>query len=217
MDYTVARRNMIESQLRTNKVVEPALLAALAHVPREKFVPAAMRARAYTDESLPIGKDRWIMAPMPLARLIQEAAPVRTDNALVVGAGFGYAPALLGQLCQSVFALESDSDLIGEMSSVLTELAIDNVVCIEGQLSDGYSAEGPYDLILMAGGVQAVPDLLTGQLAEGGRLLAIVEDDDGLGRAMLYGKRNGQTSHRILFDANVKPLPGFQKEPVFVF
>lgn len=217
MDYTLARRNMIESQLRTNKVTEPAVLAALANVPREIFVPTAMRPRAYTDESLPIAQDRWIMAPMPLGRLIQEAMPQASDNALVIGAGFGYASALLGRLCQSVFAVETDPGLVGEMGSVLTELAIDNVVCIEGALSEGYAAEGPYDVILMAGGVQVIPDALTDQLAEGGRLVAIVEDEDGLGRAMLFGKRNGQTSGRVLFDANVKPLPGFQKEAAFVF
>lgn len=207
---------MIESQLRTNKVTDPAILSALAEVPRELFVPTNMRPRAYTDESLPIAEDRWIMAPLPLARLIHEASPTLTDNALVIGAGYGYASALLGRLVQSVFAVEDLTDLVAGMSGLMTELAIDNVVCVEGPLTDGYAKEGPYDVIVIAGGIQEVPQAIFDQLAEGGRLVVVQEDTGGLGRAMLFGKRNGQVSGRVLFDATVKPLPGFQKAKAFV-
>lgn len=217
MEFALARRNMVESQLRTNKVTEPALLDALHTVPRERFVPTARRPQAYLDEHVQIAADRWLLPPMPLARMIQEIWPQASDNALVVGAGMGYSAALLGRLCQSVFAVESDADLVTEMGKALTELALDNVVAIDAPLTEGYAQEGPYDVILLGGSVDAVPESLLDQLSEGGRLVAIVNGEGGVGRATLYGKRNGVVSPRVLFDANVKPLPGFQKAPAFEF
>lgn len=217
MEFALARRNMVESQLRTNKVTEPALLDALHTVPRERFVPTAKRPQAYLDEHVQIAADRWLLPPMPIARMIQEVWPQASDNALVIGAGMGYSAALLGRVCQSVFAVESDSELVEEMGKALTELAVDNVVAIEAPLVEGYAKEGPYDVILIAGGVDQVPDTLLNQLGEGGRLVAIVGDSDGIGRATLFGKRNGVVSPRVLFDANVKQLPGFQKAPAFEF
>lgn len=217
MDFALARRNMVESQLRTNKVTAPGVLDALRSIPRERFLPTSRRAQAYVDEHVEIAKDRWMMPPMPMARLIHEAWPQEKDNALVVGAGMGYSAAVLGRLCRSVFALESDAGLVKEMGEALTELALDNVVAVEGPLKQGYPKEGPYDVIILAGAVDEVPDTLIDQLAEGGRLMAIVNGDNGIGRAMLYGKRNGVTTPRTLFDATVKSLPGFQKAPAFVF
>lgn len=217
MDFALARRNMVESQLRTNKVTAPGVLDALHSIPRERFLPTSRRAQAYVDEHVEIAKDRWMMPPMPMARLIHEAWPQEKDNALVVGAGMGYSAAVLGRLCRSVFALESDAGLVKEMGEALTELALDNVVAVEGPLKQGYPKEGPYDVIILAGAVDEVPDTLIDQLAEGGRLMAIVNGENGIGRAMLYGKRNGVTTPRTLFDATVKSLPGFQKAPAFVF
>lgn len=217
MDFALARRNMVESQLRTNKVTAPEVLDALHSIPRERFMPTSRRAHAYVDEHVEIAKDRWMMPPMPMARLIHDAWPQAQDNALVVGAGMGYSAAVLGRLCRSVFALESDADLVKAMGEALTELAQDNVVAVEGPLNQGYAKEGPYNVIILGGAVDEVPDSLIDQLAEGGRLMAIVNGDDGIGRAVLYGKRNGVTTPRTLFDATVKSLPGFQKTASFVF
>lgn len=217
MDFALARRNMVESQLRTNKVIAPAVLDALHSIPRERFLPPSRRAQAYVDEHVQIAKDRWIMPPMPMARLIHDAMPQAEDNALVVGAGMGYSAAILGRLCRSVFALESDAGLVAEMGSALTELALDNVVAVEGPLKQGYPKEGPFDVIILGGAVDEVPEGLIEQLNEGGRLMAIVNAPNGIGRATLYGKRNGVTTPRTLFDATVKSLPGFQKAAAFVF
>lgn len=217
MDFALARRNMVECQLRTNKVTSPALLQALHAIPRERFVPTSRRGQAYFDEHVPIAADRWLMPPMPMARLIQESYPTADDNALVIGAGIGYSAAVLGRLCKSVFAVESDPELVKEMGAALTELALDNVVAVDGELTAGYPQEGPFDVIVLAGGVEEVPDAILDQLAEGGRLMAIVGAPSEIGRAMLFGKRNGVVSARELFDAQVKPLPGFARAPAFVF
>jgi protein-L-isoaspartate(D-aspartate) O-methyltransferase len=217
MDFALARRNMVESQLRTNRITMPALLDAFKTVPRERFVPTNRRAQAYLDEHVEIAPGRWLMPPMTIGRLIQESYPLPTDNALVVGAGMGYSAAILGRVCNAVFALESDASLVAGMGEALTEQVLDNVVAVEGELTLGYPGEGPYEIILLAGGVEVVPDALTGQLAEGGRLMAVVGAPDTVGRATLFGKRNGAISSRVLFDATVKHLPGFQKAPAFVF
>ncbi|NMM46159.1 protein-L-isoaspartate O-methyltransferase [Rhodospirillaceae bacterium KN72] len=217
MDFALARRNMVECQLRTNKIVSPDILAALHSVPRERFVPVARKGQAYSDEHVAIGEGRWLAPAMPIMRLIQEAYPSATDNALVVGAGYGYSAAILGRLCRSVFATDDNAEFVSAMSSVLTDLAADNVVAVEAPLKAGFPKEGPYDIILLDGSVSEVPQSLFDQLAEGGRLMAIVGAPGQIGRAMLYGKRNGAVSHRELFDMSIKALPGFEKEAAFVF
>ena len=217
MDFALARRNMVESQLRTNKVTGTKLLQALHRIPRERFVPNAKRHRSYFDESIEVAKNRWLMPPMPLARLIQESYPQDTDNVMVIGAGMGYSSALYGALTRSVFAVENDPDLVEEMGGALTDLALDNVVAVEASLADGYPKEGPYDIILMTGMIEYAPQTLLDQLNEGGRLMAVVGAPGDIGRATLFGKKNGMTSTRVLFDATIKPLPGFARTPAFVF
>lgn len=217
MDFALARQNMVESQLRPNRVTAPKIVDSFRTIPRERFVPPSMRGRAYLDEHVPISVDRWLMPPMTIGRLIHEAWPLAEENAMVIGAGMGYSAAILGRLCQSVFAVESDAELVAEMSTALTELALDNVVGIEAPLTEGYPQEAPYDIIIMAGGVEEIPQALFDQLSEGGRLMAVVGDAGTIGRATLFGKRHGVISDRVLFDAAAKPLPGFERAPSFVF
>ena len=217
MDFATARRNMVESQLRTTRVTDRRVLDAFGRIPREVFVPKARRSLAYVDEDLSLDNGRWLMEPVPLGRMIQEAAVGPGDNVLVVGAATGYAAAVLGDLANAVFALESDATLAKQAADTTTELALDNVVVVEGPLSAGWPKEGPYDVILIDGSVEEVPQTLLDQLGDHGRLIAVVVGDDGVGRATLYGKRAGVVSHRVLFDANIQPLPGFERPKSFVF
>lgn len=217
MDFSAARKNMVESQLRTNRVVNPELLDAFLSVPREYFLPAAVQHRAYVDEHVAFGDRRFLMPAMPLGRMIQALAPKMTDNALVAGAGIGYVPTLLGRLCQCVFAVENSEDLVDSMTSTLTDMAADNVVATIADIKDGYSDQGPYDIILFAGSVDVVPEAFLNQLGEGGRLIAPVNGEDGICRITLYVKRGGVVSNRVVFECNVKPLPEFQAGASFVF
>lgn len=217
MDFTTARQNMVECQLRTNKITDPRLLDAFMQVPREAFVPKNRQAMAYVDEDLAVGSGRYLMEPMIIARLLQSAMIAPDDNVLVVGAAPGYGAAVAGKLAASVFALESDSDFADAMSGTLTSLAIDNVVPVIGNHGEGYPAQAPYDVIILNGSVPDVTQALLDQVTEGGRLLAILQGKDGIGRGALYGKRNGIVSRRFLFDANVQPLPGFETPAKFVF
>ena len=217
MNFEDARRIMVESQLRPNRVTNEAVLAAMGTLPREQFVPEAQRPVAYVDEDLAIAPGRCIMEPLILARLVQAAAPKPEELCLVVGAGTGYTPAVFARLCATVFALESDGALASSTSALLSDLVLDNIVIVEGALAEGLPKQGPYDVIMVNGGVGMLPDTLTDQLAEGGRMVTVMVDEAGVGRAVLIGRGATGISQRVLFDASIPVLPEFEKEAGFVF
>lgn len=217
MDFASARRNMVECQLRTNRITEESILAAMGEVPRERFVPEEMTSIAYVDEDLRIGDRRYLMEPMVLGRLLQETLPDTAEAALSIGCGTGYSAAVLSRLCAAVFALESEPALAAKATSVLSALGADNAVVVEGPLERGWPDEAPFNLILFNGAVSEVPPAIAEQLAEDGRLAAVVVQDDGVGHATLIERRGGVLARRVLFDANVPLLPGFEKSAGFVF
>lgn len=217
MDFDVARRTMVDSQLRPNRVTNEAVLDAMGSLPREQFVPEAQRPVAYVDEDLAIAPGRCIMEPLILARLVQAAAPAKDDVCLVVGAGTGYTAAVFARLCDTVFALESDTALAASTSALLSDLVLDNIVIVEGALAEGLPKQGPYNVIMVNGGVGSLPEALADQLAEGGRLVTVLHDEPGVGRAVLVGRGPAGISQRVLFDASIPVLPEFQKKAGFVF
>jgi protein-L-isoaspartate(D-aspartate) O-methyltransferase len=216
-EYATARRNMVESQLKPNKVNDTRVIAAMAATPRELFVPAAVRGVAYLDHDVALGQGRYLMEPMVLARLLQAAAIEPNDKVLVIGAGSGYSAAVVARLAGKVVAQESDSGLAARARGTLRDLGCDTVSIVGGKLEAGEPASAPYDVILLDGSVEAVPDALIRQLGEGGRLLAIVRRA-GIGNATLLRRLDGgRTAERILFDAATPPLPGFAVPAGFVF
>lgn len=217
MDFSAARQNMVECQLRPNRVTDEALLAAMGSLPRERFLPEALRSVAYADKNLPVASDRCIMEPQVLGRLVQAAAPRPGDVALVVGGEMGYAAAVLSGMVETVFVVESDAVLAGTATKLLAELALDNVVVVESALAAGLSDHGPFDVIFINGGVAELPAPLIEQLAVGGRLVAVLNGDDGVGRAMLLQRGTAGVSRRTLFDASVPILDDFRKKAGFVF
>lgn len=216
-DYALARQNMVESQVRTNRVTNERLIAAMSELPRELFVPESQRGIAYVDEDIPIGGGRYLMEPMVLARLLQAAEAGPHDLALEIGCGTGYGAAVIGRLCGAAIALESDANLAARAVTLLGELGIDNVAVVDGPLVGGYPKQAPYDVILFSGAVAEVPQAIMDQLADGGRLLAVVDRGRGMGQATLFIRRSGTVSSRVLFDAATPLLPGFEKQEGFVF
>lgn len=216
MDFVAARRNMVASQIKTNRVTDPLVIEAISLVPRETFLPPEQRPFAYVDEDLPIGKGRVIMEPMVLARLLQLADIQTTDNALVIGAGGGYATAVLARMASSVVALESDTELADRASKTLAALSIDNAAVVIGDLTKGKAEQGPFDVIFINGAVDEIPEALKAQLADGGRLVCVVRQGP-VGRATLIARSGEAFGHRQEFDAATPVLPGFQKQPGFVF
>ena len=216
MDYAAARHNMVESQIRPNHITQETLLDALRALPREEFVPTEMQGVAYVDNPVPLGDGRYVMAPLTMARLMQEASPGSSDLALVVGCATGYGAAVLSHMVGAVVALESDPGLAGEAAQTLTGLGIDTVAVVEGDLAAGYPDQAPYDVIFFDGAVPEVPDCIASQLAEGGRLVAI-QSGDGTDSAVVMSRHGGGLSSRSVFETATPLLPGFEREKVFVF
>jgi protein-L-isoaspartate(D-aspartate) O-methyltransferase len=217
MDYAQRRRNMVESQIRTNKVTDEALIEALLEIPRERFVPEAYKGVAYVDEDLSVGEGRYLMEPMVLARLLQFAEVKASDVVLDVGCSTGYATALLARLAKRVVGVEGNAHLAATAKNTLKLLGFSNAEIVKAQMVEGAPEYGPYDVILIDGAVDGVPPSLTAQLAEGGRLVTVVRARPGLGRATLTEKIGGVVSSRELFDAATPLLPGFIAEESFVF
>lgn len=218
VSFAVQRENMVESQVRTADVVDRRIIRAMLEIPREAFVPEDVQALAYMDGDVPItqSQSRFMMAPGVHAKLIQFLEI--EDNAVVldVGCGTGYGSAIMARLAQTVVGLESDPAIAESATKILSELGVDNVVIVIGELTAGWPSEGPYDAILLNGSVPEVPSVLLEQLKDGGRLAAI-EADEGVSRARIWQRSGKTVSARTVFDAAAKPLPGFERKPEFVF
>lgn len=213
-DFQAMRRAMVESQLRTNAVNDPRVMAAIEAVAREEFVPAERRTTAYIDRAVPLAGGRAMNPPLATARLIVEAGIAPSDKVLVVGSASGYAAAVVAGLGGSVVALESDADLVAIAKRQLKGLA--NVTVAAGDLTKGVAKGAPYDVILIDGAVEEIPDALSRQLAEGGRLAAgIVEN--GVTRLAIGYKSGDVIGYDRIMDAEAVVLPGFAKPKGFAF
>ncbi|HEY0629410.1 MAG TPA: protein-L-isoaspartate O-methyltransferase [Sphingomicrobium sp.] len=208
-DFSLARRVMIDNQLRPQGVTDRGVLAAMGKVERERFVPDNIRALAYFDRPLKIGEGRAMMPPAALGRLLTEAAPLPGQRALVIGSGTGYSAAVLKEIGLEVVALESDETL----ASLAGNAGIDMVV---GDLAKGWPKAAPYDLILLDGAVEEVPAALGKQLAPEGVLAGAI-DDRGVTRLIVGTCANGAIGWRSIADSDVDPLPGFERPRAFTF
>lgn len=217
MDFSAARLNMVESQLRTNRVVDSRLVEAMAAVPREAFLPAHLRAIAYVDEDIALGSGRFLMEPMVFARLVQSAQLTPGARVLLVGSGCGYGAAVLAHMGAHVTALESDAKIAAAARTACAANGAGAVATVEGPMESGWPAGAPYDVVLFEGGIGDLPPAFAAQMGEGGRLLAVVTPPERQGKATLWQKFAGSLTARTLFDAATPLLPGMAREPGFVF
>ncbi len=215
-DYAVQRFNMVETQVRTNDVTDPRIHAAMGAVPRERFVPASKRALAYADLPVEVAQGRYLPDPRTFAKMLQLAAIHATDTVLDVACATGYSTVVLARLAKSVTALEQDADLVRIAADMVPANGAANATVVQGGLTEGVKAKSPFDVILINGAVETVPDALLLQLAEGGRLVAIVREGKQ-GHAHVYVRDKGRTGKRVDFDSGVPLLTGFRKVVGFVF
>ena len=219
IDFVKARSTMVDCQLRPNGVSDYAVLGAFAAVRREAFAPSRVKPFAYSDEDLRLSgleSSRYLLEPVTLARMVQEARIGPGDIVLDVGCATGYSTAILAILCNSVVALESDETLAAEATRILAEEGVANAAVVTGPLEKGYAKEAPYDAILVNGSVGDMPDALKRQLKPGGRLVA-VEGVGNAGKCWVYVGTQGGASRSEAFNAAVPALPGFEREAGFVF
>jgi protein-L-isoaspartate(D-aspartate) O-methyltransferase len=212
--FEAMRHAMVASQLRTNAVSDPRIVAVMAQVPREVFLPADVRGIAYRDTAVPLGRGRFQNVPIATGRLLTEAYLLPADRVLLIGAAGGYTAAVLAGLVGEVVAVESDPALALLAREALANYA--NVTLVEGPLEAGHEAATPYDVLMIDGAVEHVPDALVAQLAVGGRAVAGIADR-GITRLTSGRKTAGGFALLDFADIDCVSLPGFARPKTFTF
>lgn len=219
IDAALQRKNMVESQVRPNDISDRRILRAMLQLPREAFLPTGVRAIAYMDDDIPLTAEgqRALMSPRAFAKLVQLAEIADSDLVLDVGAATGYSAAVLSRMCETVVALESDTEMAEKAGASLEANGIDNVVVVTGSLPAGYPDEGPFDAIVVEGRIAKLPEALLDQLKDGGRLVAVLEDEDGVSRGAIWRRIGAAFDTRTVFEIGAPALPGFERPKEFVF
>jgi protein-L-isoaspartate(D-aspartate) O-methyltransferase len=215
-DYAAQRINMVESQVRANDVTDSRVVAAMREVPREKFVPGSKRAIAYADAAIEIVPQRYLLDPRSFSKLLQLAEIGPDDVVLDVGCTTGYSTAVIARLARRVTGLEQDATLMRMAYDALPAAGAKNASIVQGALVEGFREKAPYDVIFINGAVEKVPDGLLAQLADGGRLVTVIQSGNP-GQAALYLREHGRVGHRVAFNASVPLLAGFRETVGFVF
>lgn len=215
-DFSQRRTMMVDTQVRPSDVTKFPIIEAMLHVAREDFVPSAQREAAYIGENIDLGEGRVVLEPRSLAKMLDLLAINGDELVLDLGCALGYSTAVIARMAQAVVAVEQDDDLAREALDALVAAGADNAVVHTGPLAEGAPQHGPYDVIILQGGVGHIPETLTDQLKEGGRIAALFMDG-ALGEVRLGYKRAGKVSWRLGFNAAAPVLPGFEKETAFTF
>ena len=213
-DYAAMRQAMVASQLRTTAVTDPRVVAAMADVPRERFVPQASAALAYRDTAIDLGQGRSLNTPLATARLLVEARLRADDRVLLIGAAGGYAAAVLARLVKEVVAVEALPALADHARAALAGVA--NVTIVEGPLESGHAAASPYDVLVVDGAIEQLPPTLASQVADGGRIVSgLIEN--GVFRLAAGARRGAAAALAPFLDIDSVRLPGFARPHSFTF
>jgi protein-L-isoaspartate(D-aspartate) O-methyltransferase len=215
-DFATRRRMMVDTQVRPSDVTKFPIIDAMLSVPREDFVPAARREAAYVGENLPLADGRVILEPRTLAKMLDSLDISQSELVLDIGAGLGYSAAVMSYMAAVVVAVEADEEMAGEAQAALVSAGIDNVILHVAPLADGAAQHGPYDVIVVEGGVTQFPQGLADQLKEGGRVACLFVEG-ALGEVRIGRKQGGRITWRLAFNASAPVLPGFDKEAEFEF
>lgn len=216
MDFARAREFMVESQVRTADVTDTRILHVMRTLPRERFVPAPKRTIAYADLDVEVAPGRVLMRPRDLAKLVQALAPQAQERALEIAGATGYGAAVLAACCREVIALDPDPDLSFAARAALESCGVANAKTVSTAALDGWKDDAPYDVILLNGAAEIVPEAWLAQLAPGGRLGVIVRQG-AAGTARIYTRTGDTTAYRSMFDAAPPLAPGLTKPQAFTF
>lgn len=208
-------KNFIYGQLRPNKVLNPKLIRAFESIDRTHFLPPQHQAFAYSDANLQMGNGRFLMSPLILARLLNQVEIKETDRCLIIGDPTGYSMAILAQLSDVVFSLEEDTALSETKRNNFKDYTSYLPGIIQAPLTKGYADHAPFNLILIEGGVETVPQALFDQLSEDGALVAIHNQNTLMGRGCVWHKNHGKITLTSTFNAYIPTLVGFAKPTTF--
>ncbi|MDU8944944.1 protein-L-isoaspartate O-methyltransferase family protein [Ovoidimarina sediminis] len=215
-DFALRRTMMVDTQVRPSDVTKFPIIDAMLSVPRERFVPDNRREAAYVGENMDLGQGRVILEPRTMAKMLDAMNIGPTDLVLDVGPALGYSAAVLSRLAEAVVAVEEDESWASEAEAALSDVAADNAVIVAGTLAEGAPKHGPYDAILIQGGVESIPPGLEAQLKDGGRIGAVFMEG-ALGVCRIGHMVDGKISWRFAFNAAAPVLPGFERARAFSF
>lgn len=215
-NFSDARKTMIDSQIRTNDVTDLRVLKAFRTVARENFVPKSRQALAYGDAHVDLDDGRHLVRPREFSKMVQAADIQPSDVVLDIACGRGYSTAILSQLAETVVALEDTEERVTRATNELLEAGVTNAAVLQGSLKSGASEHGPFNVIFVNGAVDGVPKSWFDQLAHGGRLVAVIQDGP-VGRACIFTRSGDAIGERIVCDANVPMMDGFERTPAFEF
>ena len=210
-DFQTRRVTMVDTQVRPQDVTKFPIIAAMLAVPREEFVPHAAREAAYVGGNIPLAPRRVELEARSLAKLLDALDVVPAEKVLCLGAGYGYAAAVLAEMGADVVAVEEDA----AMAAAATQSLQGKVTVVNAALNQGAAAHGPYDVVLLEGGAESFPAALEAQVKEGGRLAAIFMEG-ALGVARIGHKHDGKVTWRFSFNATAPVVPGFEAARGFV-
>ena len=213
-DFTARRTMMVDTQVRPSDVTKFPIIDAMLTVRREDFVPAAQREAAYMGENLDLGQGRVMLEPRTLAKMLDALAITNRELVLDIGCGMGYSAAVIAHMAEAVVAVEEDESMAQEAQDALVAAGSDNAIIHQGALAEGAAAHGPYDVAIIQGGVQEVPQAILDQLKDGGRIAALFMEG-ALGEVRIGYKRGSDVSWRMAFNAAAPVLDGFRKEAAF--
>ncbi|WP_227269734.1 protein-L-isoaspartate O-methyltransferase family protein [Roseobacter weihaiensis] len=215
-DFSARRTTMVDTQVRPADVTKFPIIEAMLTIQREDFVPAAQREAAYVGENLELEEGRVILEPRTLAKMLDNLDISVDELVLDVGSALGYSAAVIARMAEAVVAVEEDEALASEAQDALSAAGIDNVILHNGPLVEGAAQHGPYDVIVVQGGIVKLPDALVAQLKDDGRIACLFMDGP-LGEVRIGRKQNGLISWRSAFNAGAPVLPGFESAPAFHF
>lgn len=213
-DFATRRLMMVDTQVRPSDVTEFPIIDAMLSVPREAFVPRDRIEAAYAGDHVDLGEGRVLLDPRCFAKMLEAVDLSNSDLVLDVGAGLGYSSAIIARIAEAVVAIEENTDMADEAQSILSEQHADNVVVHEGPLTEGAAEHGPYNVIIVEGGIEVLPDALSEQLREGGRIVCLFMEN-ALGTVRVGHKLDGRISWRYAFNASAPVLPGFARAAEF--
>lgn len=213
-DFATRRTLMVDTQVRPSDVTKFPIIAAMLAVPREVYVPDALREAAYVGENIEIAPRRVVLEPRTLAKMLDALDVGQGELVLDLGAGLGYSAAVIARLADAVIAVEEDEILAAEAQRRLSAEGVDNAAVHAGPIAQGAARHGPYDVVLIEGAVETVPEAIIAQLKDGGRIGALFMDGS-LGTARVGIKRDGAVTWRFAFNAAAPVLPGFERPRQF--
>lgn len=216
MNYQAARTAMVDGQIRPSDVTLYPILEAMLTIPREVYVPSAKMPIAYMGADMDLGGGRFVLDPRVFAKMLEKLNIQPNDLVLDIGCGMGYSAAVIAHMAEAVIAIESDGALAAEAETVLSDQSAFNAVVQSSPLADGAVEHGPYDAIIIEGGVQTVPEALLSQLKLGGRIAAIFVEGP-VGQCRIGVQTQNGVVWRIAFDATAPILAGFTTTDTFEF